>query len=172
MSSSVIIYDGEVETLLAQLKAFGETGLSRPLDKASKALSDSLVSNVLNSRGINGDNYPLINDSTFEMDISWSGPFSDSRTRRQVSSNPRAMNATGKSAESISAQKVSDTEYNVGFDTYRSDLVFNSNARAPGNVSKPKRDPLGLTERAPSDKEFELVAKQVEDALERLLSGF
>jgi hypothetical protein len=112
-----------------------------------------------------------IKDVTETMVIARSGPFSDSRKRSEVSSNRTAMNVTGQSSDSLNYTKVSDTEFNVGYDGSRSDVVFRSNAQEPGNSSKPKRDPLGLTVGIATDAEFDMVADEIEKALEVLLSG-
>lgn len=171
MPNKVTIDDSNVRDLIDRLTDFGETSISKPIEKSTRNLLSLLRDNVESGRDTSGNQYEPIKDVTEDMVIARSGPFSDSRKRSEVTSNRTAMNVTGQSSDSLNYTKISDTEFNVGYDGARSDVVFKSNAQDHGNSNKPKRDPLGLTVGIATDAEFNILADEIEKALEVLLSG-
>lgn len=171
MSSKIEINTKDVDLLLEDLKSFQENGVKAPMERAAKKIVNKLKLNVVIGKDINGQFYPPVKKVTNEMEISRSGPYTDTRKRSDVTSSPTAMDVTGKSMESIKYEKKANGDIEIGFDSPRSELIFRGNAQASGNVKKPKRDPLGLTERFASDTEFEFLADEIEAALEKVLSG-
>jgi hypothetical protein len=163
---------GGLDVLFDTLNRFQYYGVNEPAERAANKLVYKLRSNILTGQDSAGDHYPLIQDSTMDMQIKREAPYSDHRIRRDVSTDPRAMNVTGRSIESLNVQKVKATELNVGFDDERSQIVFESNARNSGSSNKPKRDPLGLSAQNPSDREIDIVAEEIEKELDNLLDGF
>lgn len=170
--SSETIEDKDVESLVQSLKVFSESGIAKPIEKSVRKLLSLLRSNLADGQSADGRDYPDVKDTTKAMEIARSGPFADSRIRNEVSTNSKAMNVTGESSDSLSYEKTNVTDFNVGYDSVRSDVVFRGNAKGSGNASKPKRDPLGLNIGIPTDEEFNIVADEVEAAIERLLDGF
>lgn len=173
MPSSITIDESQVTKLLQSLNDFSEVGVKRPMTKGATAIKERLVSNIESGKSINDASYPHIKDpQTHLMEIAFSGPFTDTRKRIDVTGNPVAMNVTGETAESIDVQIKSNSEVNVGYDNARTDVVLKSNAKNRGNVSKPVRDPVGLNVGIPTDFEFDAVANAVEAALDGVLGGF
>lgn len=163
---------GEIDKLFERLNQFQFEGAGKAVEESAGKLADRLKANIINSRDAKGVAYPLIKDVTLDMPIKRDGDFADQRIRREVSSNLRAMNVTGKSSASINVQRVNYRDFNVGYDDARADLVFESNARDSGNSVKPKRDPLGLSINAPSEHESDIVEKFVTQELDRVLNAF
>jgi hypothetical protein len=172
MGSKTTIEMNDVTELFGRLQTFQYEGLGIPLGQAAKKLAYRLRDNISNSRNNKGGSYPLIKQVTNEMEIARSGPYSDSRKRQEVSSNPNAMNVTGRTEQSIKSERVSYKEFTVGVDDPRSQIVLESNARNPGSVNKPKRDPLGLSDNSPADEEIDIVEDYVSKAIEGILNGF
>lgn len=168
----VSINMGNLDRLFDAMYRFQFEGLGDVVEKSAGELSDNLKKNVLSGRDAAGRSYPLISGATLDMEIKREGDFADQRIRRDVSTNPRAMNVTGKSAAAINVERKTYRDFNVGFDDARADVVFESNARDSGNSPKPKRDPLGLSMNAPSQMEIDIVEKKVVQELDRILNGF
>lgn len=172
MASKIEIDVSAFNKLNEILRAFTEQGIDAPIKDGAKRITENLKKNIVIGKDINGNFYPPVTKKTMDRPIKFSGPFSDSRIRSDVSTSPTAFDVTGKTRESINWKKVSNKLYEIGYDSARTDLIIQGNARADGNVPKPRRDPLGVTERQPSDSEFDYVADAVEFALERALSGY
>jgi hypothetical protein len=171
-ANSIYIDDKDVIKLLQTLSDFSEVGAKVPMTKAANAIKERLVANIKGGKGFSEGAYPNIQEVTNEFEIAHSGPFTDTRKRFDVSSNQVPFNVTGDTAKSLSVQVKSNQEVNVGYDSARTDMVLQGNARASGNVNKARRDPVGVTEGIPSDYEFDVVTDAVEKALDRLLNGF
>lgn len=171
-ANRIEIDDTSVVKLLQTLSDFAEANAKTPMTKAANDIKERLVSNIKGGKGFTEGAYPSIKEVTNEFEIAHSGPFADTRKRSDVSSNQIPFNVTGDTAKSITVQVKSNQEVNVGYDSARAGMVLQGNARASGNVNKPRRDPVGVTEGQPSDYEFDVVTDAIEKALDRLLNGF
>ena len=166
----VSIDDSNVRALIDKLLVFGQN-LSAPLNNAANEIKYQLSRNFALGKDINGVTYEYINPDTLQMPIKYGGLYKDSRIRGDVNPSQIAMTATGRTKDSFTSNKVSNTEFVVGYDDPRSAIILESNAKGTGKVVKPKRDPVGLNERNPSKQEFDVVVDEIEKALERLLGG-
>lgn len=171
MPSVVSIDTKDVDVLFDRINRLQYEGLQKPLTEATKKLKFKLKQNVLEGKTPRGESYPTVVNATMEMEIKREGSYEDKRIRKSVSTNRIAMNVTNKSLNSINTAKVSYREFNVGYDGERADIVFQSNARDIGNSSKPKRDPLGLSLNVATEEEFEIVADEVERAIDEVING-
>lgn len=168
----VSIDDVAVTELIEKLLRYTQNRMDEPAMEAAKKIVYQLSHNFSVGENIHGDRYDYVTQLTLELPIKRTGSFEDKRIRGQVSPSQIALDVTGRTKESFRATKESSTEVVIGYDDVRTDIILQGNAKNSGNVSKPKRDPAGLSERNPSDKEFEIVVDEVEKVLERLLSGF
>lgn len=160
----------KVDKLFDELKRFQDFGVHAQVEAGSKKLVSHLKTNVAQGKDATGKPYSDIEADTLDKSIAYGGPFKDTRIRREVSSNRTAMNVTGKSIDSIYSKR-SGNVTEIVVDDPRATVVFYSNAGRPGNVSKPVRDPLGLTTRNVSDVEFDIIADLIDVEIERIVSG-
>jgi hypothetical protein len=173
MASKAEIDDRVLDRLNASLKLFFETTIQDQIKKGAERIGESLRKNIVIGKDIHGNFYAPVRKATLEMPIKFTGAYTDTRIRGDVSNNPTAFNVTGKALNSIYVVKGSGKNaYEVGYEGERQAVIFEGNARASGNTNKARRDPLGLTERNASDSEFDYVADAVEFALERALNGY
>lgn len=167
----VSIDDKQVLRLIDRLLVWGKSDIVYPINEAANEIRAELTRNFFLGKDINGVTMNYIDSKTVDMPIKYGDPYKDLRKRGDVNPSQIPMTATGRTRDSLTAQKVSNTEYNVGYNDERSAIILESNAKGNSNVSKPKRDPVGLNERNPSKKEFDIVVDEIEKALDRLLNG-
>lgn len=165
----VTIDDAAVTRLLDTLLSWGRSGISEPLKKSAENLRQRFKDNVATGRDIKGNYYQAIDPVTLAMPIKWGNQFKDLRIRGEVSGSPKGMNATGQTKNDFNISTSGPLSYDVGFSDERTSVVLQSNAKS---TNKPKRDPVGLSERNPSEKEVDIVADEIEKAIEGLINGF
>lgn len=158
------------EKLLNDLKRVQEVQVHSAVSKGGNKLLSQLKTNIAQGRDADGKTYPDVNRSTMEMSIKYGSPFEDRRIRGEVSSNRTPFNVTKQTLESIYLKRNGDAT-EIGYDDERTELIMKGNARAAGNTDKPARDPLGHKLRNPTDLEFDLVADEVENLIERVLNA-
>lgn len=168
----VSIDDKAVSEAIDKLLIFFRTEVGIPVGIAADEIRQQLVQNINMGQDINGNKYEYVSRVTLELPIKRTGAYKDTRKRGDVNPSQIAMKATGATAALIEVKKESNTEWTVGWNYARSDIILEGNARRKGNGSKPKRDPVGISERNPSNKEFNAVVDELEKAIERSLSGF
>lgn len=158
-----------VEDMIQRILTWGETRIDEPLKKGATNLKQRLQDNISTGRDINGKYYQAIDPVTLAMPIKWGNQFHDLRIRGEVSRSPKAMSVTGQTKSDIEVSKLGPNTYGVGYSDERTEVILLSNAKSK---SKPTRDPVGLSERNPSEQELDIVADEIEKALGELLNGF
>jgi hypothetical protein len=168
----VSIDDKAVTQAIESFFRFLSKNIGAPIEKSAEVIRAQLVENFNMGQDIHGNKYQYVSSRTLELPIKRTGAYKDTRIRGDINPSQIAMNATGLTAKLIEVKKVSEKEWTVGWNYARSDIILEGNARAKGNTGKPKRDPVGISERNPSNKEFNAVVDEIEKAIERALGGF
>lgn len=167
----VTIEDSAIRALIERLKDWSKFDIRNDMERGTRAVKELLRNKVLTGRSLHDTTYPKVKDVTQDMPISYGNPYKDTRLRGEVAPSRTALNVTGESANSLEIGKTTITEFVIYIDGERANLIFNENARNNSRVDKPKRDPLGLTEKGPGKQEIDLVADELEKAIERIVSG-
>lgn len=157
----------EVEALLQQIQTWADSGSKKDALEGASNLVKDYKGKIRKGQGADGSPLPKLSDTTL------GGPIrreTDTRTRRYYGANP--LSATGALEESIAIVSKNNNEIEIASNTARGDKILASNATSShagdspfsGDVSKPVRDPLQVT-----DKQMDIMEKALADGLDRIL---
>ncbi len=158
----------QVLRIINNLSSWARAGSKQDIDQGARDIARAARRAV--EGGLNADGTPMtpLAKATLEGPIRRQG---DSRIRGGSGSVP--MNATGKTAASISSKKTGSDKWEISSDTEKGDMILSSNAKrshsgAPfaGDVRKPVRDPLQVT-----DKQLDILEDALFKGIERAIGN-
>lgn len=153
---------GGIPQLIWKLKSRIRRVALRGLENGSKKLAPDYSRRIRMGIGASGRALRPVKNSTMDMPIRMGGP--DRRIRRSVNNSKIPIVATGKTANSISAKKKTQEEWEVSANNSKSDMILAVNAKvSPSDNIKLARDPLQVAK-----PQLDLVEKEILKEIDRL----
>lgn len=157
----------EVTELISRLGEWAGAGVLDVLDSTVKEVASDYRDKISKGQGASGESLAPLRQSTLNREVRRE---SSQTIRSALGSVP--MSATGATAQSIQATRVSLEEWEISSGTDLGDAILSSNAAKShtgtpfyGDTNKVVRDPLQV-----SDVQVDLIEKRLNEDLERLLS--
>lgn len=158
-----------VKALFAALGRWTNSGSREDVSEAVKDLAQDYKEKILRGQGADGNSLAPLKKSTL------TGPVRrDGITEiRNTAYGDVPLNASGRTANSITGKKVGYDEWEISSDTDLGDKILHSNAKTThrgnafgGDTPKTVRDPLQVTE-----KQMDIVEKHLLDGIDKALNG-
>lgn len=157
-----------LRNLFSALGAWVNNGSRKDVDNGAKEVAKAAQKAIRAGSGADGTPLTPLRKSTLD------GPIrreNDSRKRSDLGSTP--LNATGKTADSITSKKVGFDTWEISSNSEHGNMVLASNAKRThsgspftGDTPKVVRDPLQV-----SDKQIDILEKALLDGLEKVING-
>lgn len=159
----------EVGNLFQSLGEWINRGSRKDVDKGVKDLAEDFKEKMLRGQGADGLPLAPLKKSTLEGPVRVEGR----PEIRNTSYGDVPLNASGRTANSITGKKVGLDEWEISSSTDIGDKILHSNANTThhgnafgGDTPKVIRDPVQVTE-----KQMDIMEKSLLDGIDRALNG-
>ena len=158
----------EVKDLLERLSNWTDNGSRRNVGQGADDMANDFQAKIRRGQGADGSPMASLKKATLDGPIRREGNTEPRRTYGDV-----PLNATGKTAHSITSKKVKTDEWEISSNTDHGDMILASNAKTihhggpfAGDTPKAVRDPLQVTE-----KQMDILEKHLLDGIDQALNA-
>ena len=153
---------GGLPKLLRRVKGSLFKASYKGLETSAKKLAPEYRRRIQMGVGASGRPLKPIRNSTLDMPIRMGGP--DTRIRRTVNNSKSPINATGKTASSITPKRLNIDAWEISSSTPKGDMILAVNAKvSPSSNIKQVRDPLQVAK-----PQVDTVEKEILKEIDRL----